>query len=259
MRALNGVGTATAADLTWRDSWVDAAPPGAIGLPDLIIGTDIVYFAELVEPLVQTLVALAGPATVILIANERRIPRFVRLAVDAAHPHAAAYIPKTWRHPWRPAVGSTRCLQSERRCTLGRARFAWTLSAPRSTPAPSRRGSFAVFPPEAPCSNRACKTPRRRISAAVLTRAHDGGRESPPRFAYGRALDTMPTISAVVPKSVSGARLMEAADQRRPCAVSVALMAGRHRRSNRKQNVGQLGRSASPVASCSAAIHGLGS
>ena len=80
MRALHGVGTASVADLAWLEEWPE--PPVLLGdtggkAPDLIVGTDIVYFAELVEPLVQTLVAVAGPHTTVLLANERRIPRSV--------------------------------------------------------------------------------------------------------------------------------------------------------------------------------------
>jgi hypothetical protein len=75
VRALHGVGTATVAPLAWQEAWPTGLPPLAPAPPpDLVLGTDIVYFAELVEPLVQTLSALAGPDTTILLANERRIP-----------------------------------------------------------------------------------------------------------------------------------------------------------------------------------------
>jgi len=75
VRALHGVGTMVAKPLTWDVHWPYAPLPD-MAVPDIVLGTDVVYYPELVEPLVQTLIALCGPRTIVLLANERRSPMY---------------------------------------------------------------------------------------------------------------------------------------------------------------------------------------
>ena len=114
MRALKGVGHATVAPLVWRSDWEASRAPvdRVFAGPDLIVGTDIVYFAELVEPLVQTLVALAGAHTTILLANERRIPAYA----SPCHP----CLP----HLGRYSTVFTPSFASEQQCTSRSSRSA---------------------------------------------------------------------------------------------------------------------------------------
>ncbi|MCO5591183.1 hypothetical protein L7F22_051976 [Adiantum nelumboides] len=66
---LGSLGTVEVVELNWGDEMQIKAfkPPF-----DYIIGSDIVYKEQLLEPLVTTLIGLAGPKTTILLANEYR-------------------------------------------------------------------------------------------------------------------------------------------------------------------------------------------
>lgn len=56
--------------------WFNLATAQALNPPfNVILGTDVVYYPELVEPLVRTLAALSDEATQVVIVNERRSPR----------------------------------------------------------------------------------------------------------------------------------------------------------------------------------------
>ena len=129
MRALKGVGHATVAPLVWRSDWEASRAPvdRVFAGPDLIVGTDIVYFAELVEPLVQTMVALAGAHTTILLANERRIPAYA----SPCHPASAGWRALTLRdrraclpHLGRYSTVFTPSFASEQQCTSRSSRSA---------------------------------------------------------------------------------------------------------------------------------------
>lgn len=63
------IGSITAAELSWgnKDHIRALDPPF-----DYIIGTDVVYAEHLLEPLLQTMLALSGPKTTILIGYEIR-------------------------------------------------------------------------------------------------------------------------------------------------------------------------------------------
>ncbi|KAL8197889.1 hypothetical protein R6Q57_030125 [Mikania cordata] len=65
----DSIGSITAAELSWgNNDHIRALYPPF----DYIIGTDVVYAEHLLEPLLQTLLALAGPKTTILIGYEIR-------------------------------------------------------------------------------------------------------------------------------------------------------------------------------------------
>ncbi|KAI3523383.1 hypothetical protein L1887_01455 [Cichorium endivia] len=65
----DSIGSITAAELSWgnKDHIKAIDPPF-----DYIIGTDVVYAEHLLEPLLQTMLALSGPKTTILIGYEIR-------------------------------------------------------------------------------------------------------------------------------------------------------------------------------------------
>ncbi|XP_023749407.1 uncharacterized protein LOC111897691 [Lactuca sativa] len=65
----DSIGSMTAAELSWgnKDHIRALDPPF-----DYIIGTDVVYAEHLLEPLLQTMLALSGPKTTILIGYEIR-------------------------------------------------------------------------------------------------------------------------------------------------------------------------------------------
>ncbi len=51
-------------------------PPDSLGPPfDFIIGTDVVYREDIIDPLIQSLLLLSTKNTTILIANEMRSKR----------------------------------------------------------------------------------------------------------------------------------------------------------------------------------------
>lgn len=62
----DSIGSMTAAELSWgnKDHIRALDPPF-----DYIIGTDVVYAEHLLEPLLQTMLALSGPKTTILVNN----------------------------------------------------------------------------------------------------------------------------------------------------------------------------------------------
>ncbi|KAK9072620.1 hypothetical protein SSX86_009055 [Deinandra increscens subsp. villosa] len=65
----DSIGSITAAELSWGNSdHIRALDPPF----DFIIGTDVVYAEHLLEPLLQTMLALSGPKTTILIGYEIR-------------------------------------------------------------------------------------------------------------------------------------------------------------------------------------------
>ncbi|GJW81799.1 protein N-lysine methyltransferase METTL21A isoform X1 [Tanacetum coccineum] len=65
----DSIGSITAAELSWGNSdHIRALDPPF----DFIIGTDVVYAEHLLEPLLQTMLALSGPKTTILIGHEIR-------------------------------------------------------------------------------------------------------------------------------------------------------------------------------------------
>nr|XP_043631044.1 protein N-lysine methyltransferase METTL21A isoform X2 [Erigeron canadensis] len=65
----DSIGSITAAELSWgnNDHIRELDPPF-----DYIIGTDVVYAEHLLEPLLQTMLALSGPKTTIVIGHEIR-------------------------------------------------------------------------------------------------------------------------------------------------------------------------------------------
>ncbi|KAI5084501.1 hypothetical protein GOP47_0000670 [Adiantum capillus-veneris] len=66
---LGSLGTVEVVELNWGDeAQIKALKPPF----DYIIGSDIVYKEQLLEPLVATLIGLGGPKTTILLANEYR-------------------------------------------------------------------------------------------------------------------------------------------------------------------------------------------
>ncbi|KAI3716546.1 hypothetical protein L1987_67496 [Smallanthus sonchifolius] len=65
----DSIGSITAAELSWgNNDHIRALDPPF----DYIIGTDVVYAEHLLEPLLQTMLALSGPKTTILIGYEIR-------------------------------------------------------------------------------------------------------------------------------------------------------------------------------------------
>ncbi|XP_071711661.1 uncharacterized protein [Rutidosis leptorrhynchoides] len=65
----DSIGSITAAELSWGNiDHIRALDPPF----DFIIGTDVVYAEHLLEPLLQTMLALSGPKTTILIGHEIR-------------------------------------------------------------------------------------------------------------------------------------------------------------------------------------------
>lgn len=65
----DSIGSITAAELSWgNEDHIRALDPPF----DYIIGTDVVYAEHLLEPLLQTMLALSGPKTMILIGYEIR-------------------------------------------------------------------------------------------------------------------------------------------------------------------------------------------
>lgn len=94
-----GRGHVTAVPLDWH------APGDVKGLPgtppDFILGADVVWVPELIEPLVRTLTALSGPATVTLLAHQTRAhasdAELLRRLTDAGF--RVDTVPRARHHP----------------------------------------------------------------------------------------------------------------------------------------------------------------
>ena len=67
-------GTVVAQQLTWGDANEIAAISGSATNINLIVGTDVIYNVEHVEPLLQTLHALSTPTTIVLLCYQQREP-----------------------------------------------------------------------------------------------------------------------------------------------------------------------------------------
>eukprot|EP00250_Pteridium_aquilinum_P006140 c16113_g1_i2 orf=68-754(+) len=81
--------------------WGNAAQIAALKPPfDFIIATDVVYIENIVEPLLSTICALAGPSSVILLGYQIRSPEadelFWRLCPDLFH---VEKVPREDLHP----------------------------------------------------------------------------------------------------------------------------------------------------------------
>ncbi|KAI5068164.1 hypothetical protein GOP47_0016509 [Adiantum capillus-veneris] len=81
--------------------WGNATQIGALKPPfDIIIATDVIYLENIVEPLLSTFCALAGPSSVILLGYQLRSPEadelFWRLCPDLFH---VEKVPREDLHP----------------------------------------------------------------------------------------------------------------------------------------------------------------
>ena len=98
--ALNGLAqTVSACELRWGDDAASAAlhPPF-----DLVLASDVVYEAECIDPLIATLVALAGPSAEVLVANEHRPKLPFPTERLAAAGLLVSKVPQEEHHPeWR--------------------------------------------------------------------------------------------------------------------------------------------------------------